>query len=89
MKRIRSVTVRGRRWPVRWVTLPHEWGLCSKHDHVIELDATITDPATYATILMHEMLHGQLPDFDEDAVTQIADELTIALQRAKLLAEDD
>lgn len=88
MKRIRSCRVRGKRWPVRWVALPEDWGLCGKQDHVIELDTTIKDATTYANILIHEMLHGQLPDLDEDAVTEIADELTMALKRADLIAEE-
>lgn len=89
MKRIRSVTIQGKRWRVVWDKLPKDWGACSTTEHVIEMDSGIRDNITYANILIHEMLHGMLPNIEEECITQMADELCIALHKAKLIAEDD
>lgn len=72
-----------------WLELRHDWGLCSKHEGLIEMDKGIKDNLTYATILMHEMCHAMMPNVEEDFITQMADDLAVALHRAGLIAEDD
>jgi hypothetical protein len=89
MKRIRSVTIQGKRWRVVWDKLPKDWGLCSTSESVIEMDTGIKDNITYATILIHEMCHAMLPNVEEDFITQMADDLAVALHRAGLIAEDE
>ena len=89
MKRIRSVTIHGKRWRVVWDKLPREWGTCSTTEGMIEMDTGIKDNITYATILTHEMCHAMLPNVEEDFITQMADDLVVALHRAGLIAEDE
>jgi hypothetical protein len=89
LKRIKSVVINGKRWLVKWCRLPNDWGTCSNAEHLIELDHNIKDPVTYAEILTHEMLHGMFPEVEEDYISQRASELTVALNRAGLIAKDD
>jgi hypothetical protein len=82
------MTINGKRWRVIWRPMRKAWGTCDKA-HTIEMDAAIRDNLTAATILIHEALHAMWPDVDEANITQRADELAVALHRAKLIAEDE
>lgn len=87
MRRLRSVTVNGKRWRVVWGKLRKQWG-CTDKASTIWMDASIRDNVTATNILIHEMLHCMWPDVEEESITQRADELALALYRAQLIAED-
>lgn len=89
MKRIRSVTINGKRWLIDWRPMKTDWGTACPAEKRIEMNAGIKDNLTAATILIHEMLHGMWPDVEEDAISQRADELAVALHKARLIAEDE
>ena len=97
MKRIRSVTINGKRWRLAWADLSDTttpdgrpvWGLCYRDDHLIEIEQSLTDPALIAEVLMHEMLHGMFPEIEEDYIDMRGAELTNALQRCQLITEED
>jgi hypothetical protein len=88
MRRIRSVTINGKRWRVIWKPMRSDWGSYDDQINIIEMDTGIKDSITYATILMHEMLHAMLPNVEEKCITQMADDLAVALHRATLIAKD-
>jgi hypothetical protein len=83
------MTINGRLWRVIWRPMRSAWGTYDDKVNIIEMDSSIRDNLTAATILIHEALHAMWPDVDEANITQRADELAVALHRAKLIAEDD
>ena len=89
MRKVKSVTINGKRWRVEWKPLRGEYGTSCNSEKVIEMDSGMKDNVTVATILIHEMLHGMWPDVEEDAICQRADELCLALNRVGLIADDD
>ena len=90
MKRIRSVKLRGKRIRVVWRNLAKEdvLGLAHQDQALIEMDTNMDEKLTTDT-LIHEALHVCLPDFDEDAINEIAADIATMLDRADLIKTED
>lgn len=90
MKRIRSAMIRGKRVRIVWRNLSKEnvLGYAHQQPHMIEVDTNMDEKLT-ADTLTHEALHIALPDLDEEAVNQIAIDITTMLDRADLLKGDE
>jgi len=92
MKRIRSATIDGKRHRIVWrplVKTDNAWGMAWPDQCLIEIDSSLEDPALIAEVLIHEIMHRQLPHQTEDRIDQLAGEICNALQRAELIAEDE
>jgi len=94
VKKIRSVTVSGRRWRLVWKSyLGHDAegnefiGRCYLDKKEIHVKNNMSYALT-SEILIHEMLHAQNPKHTEDDITQDALELAQALKRAELLKDE-
>lgn len=95
MKRIRSCKINGKRWRIVWTNLKTALdgqpalGICYHEDKVIKIEQSLTDPAMICEVLVHEMLHGQFPEIEEEYIDMRGGEITSALQRANLILEED
>lgn len=90
MKRIRSVTVGGKRCRVIWRSLAKEdaIGLAYPDQLLIEIDPK-WDDITIVDTLIHEYLHQACPDMCEEKVEQMGVEIALMLDRADLIKKDD
>lgn len=90
MRRIRSITVGGRRCRVVWRPLGREnaIGLAYPDQMLIEIDPR-WDDLTTASVLVHEYLHKALPDLTEEKVDQMGEEIATMLHKAALLIDED
>lgn len=87
MKRIRSCTIRGKRWHVKWESPDGDLGECDWDSHTLTINPDMDAPAT-ADVMIHEYLHARWPDLGEDGVREAATEISAMLERADLIAED-
>lgn len=90
MKKIKSATLAGMRWPIKWEreirTKEGEplLGQCVTHplkDRKLRILEGLDEKETFDT-LIHEMLHALFPFFEEFVVNQAASEITNAMWRA-------
>lgn len=89
-KRIRTLTLRGRKWKVRWpVKLVNDSGkpLLGQCHHCCRTLFIAADQPNdeLADTLIHEMLHGCFPRVREKRIASAAGEIFKALERLGLL----
>jgi hypothetical protein len=91
VRRCRSVTIGGKRHRVVWRSLAREsaMGLAHPDVCVIEIDPSYDEIVT-ADILIHEFMHKHpaTAHLSEDAVNEMATEMSVMLHKMQLIAED-
>lgn len=89
MSKRRAVEIADRRWTVRWVTRlgKHEGdsradkaGDCDRDARVIRVLHGLTQDEE-RRVLIHETLHAELWDLDEEAVDRISESIADVLRR--------
>jgi hypothetical protein len=90
IRRVRTLTLRGRKWRVRWLdkvfdpaTEREIWGLCDHAASTISFSLT-QPPSEVADTLLHEFLHALMPKVKERHIRNGATELLAALYRIGL-----
>ncbi len=91
MKRLRTVKIRGKVWRVRYRVPPGTSGMCddpSIAGKTIRLCAAETGRERLATFL-HELLHAGQWDLSEEAVDELASDISRECWRAGLRWSDE
>ena len=90
VKRIRTLTLRGRKWRVRWLERVFDhlgerevWGLCDHAASTISISLN-QPPSEIDDTLVHEICHGIFPRVKEKRIRSGASELLAALRHAGL-----
>jgi len=89
--KVQSVTIRGKRYRVRFRRLPGVWGQC---DHPATPKKTITidpDMSGFDALdtAVHELLHGGMWELREDVVAELSSDIARALWRMGFRHIDD
>lgn len=88
MRRIRSITIAGKRWLVDWSKPEGDaWALCHHDEHRIQIDPR-ADDITVFNCFIDEMCHAHFPALDNDCVDAFSDDVTAAMQRADLIKSE-
>lgn len=95
VKRIRTLTLRGRRWRVRWLERVFDhlgqrevWGLCDHAASTISLSLN-QPPSEVEDTLLHELCHACFPKVKEKHIRNGATELLAALRHAGICPKGD
>lgn len=94
-RKLKTVTIGGKRWKVKWVDDLRDpddpsvelWGLCDYDTHTLTINNK-QDLEEKADTIIHEMIHAIFPFLNEDAVADAATDIIKAFVRLGLLRKE-